>query len=295
MQTTRSLYVVAGITLVHLAWAAWLAVASPESLLASPWSLAGVAVVGALLFVLVPVFFAALYVDAGAVAASGAPWSPDRRLWVGGGVLLVAAAYVTVHSLLTGVVGAAYLLKRARVASLYSPEHAVAEAAETPAASDSRAEQSVAGVAVHVVVLAVFGAAIALSGSPRVGLAAAAVAAALAYATSEQSFTRANAGHALDWYLSVLAFNVASTLTLAAGADDGHVLGYAVSGPLLPEPYATAVALLGLALFVLSALSWAVTVAFAVVAAVQAARGTAWSYPLAAGFVARLARTERTD
>lgn len=36
---------------------------------------------------LVPVFFIALYVDAGTVRKSSSPWNPDRRFLVGGGIL----------------------------------------------------------------------------------------------------------------------------------------------------------------------------------------------------------------
>lgn len=263
MRTSKWLLVVAGITLLDLAWsiAGWVL---GDALLGSgPFAVASFALVGFLVFLLAPVFFAALYLDAGRVRASTSPWTPDRRLWVGGGVAVCAAAYALLHSNVVGFVGLAYLFRRLR-----HPARVTVDGESDERAWEGSEDRSLAGVAVHLfaVPTSVLGAG-------------------LVYATSADDFARENARHALNWHLSVVALTLGSHLLVALGATDGWFLLFDVSGPVVPAPLNVVAFFVGAVLLLAAVVSWGLTVVFAVVAAVKAGRGSPWPYPLAYDFV----------
>lgn len=266
MRTSKWLVAVAGITLLHLAWTATMT-AAPARIASDPWMLFGLGFLTLLLLALTPVFFAALYLDAGHVRESASPWNPDRRLWVGGGIAACVVAYALVHAFVVGFVGAAYLFRR-----LQNPAPTtLADATESDeVATDESDERSVGGIAVHLLAL------------PTSVLGAG-----LVYATSDDRFTRENARHALNWHCSVVALTLGSYLLLALGSDSGSFLGQPISGPILPPPLNVFAFVVGGPLVVASVAVWGVTVVFAVVAAVKAGLGSPWRYPLAYGFVDR--------
>ncbi|WP_128476023.1 hypothetical protein [Halorussus pelagicus] len=76
----------------------------------SAWGLA----LGVSVLVLTPVFYHALYRDAGDIRESDSRWVPDRRLWVGGGALVSAASLALFLNPLVHYVAAAYLVQRYR-------------------------------------------------------------------------------------------------------------------------------------------------------------------------------------
>ena len=70
--------------------------------------------IGGSLLILTPVFYHAIYRDAGDVRESDSQWVPDRRLWVGGGVCLSLLSIVLYLNPLTHYVAAIYLIQRYR-------------------------------------------------------------------------------------------------------------------------------------------------------------------------------------
>ena len=290
VRSSPSLFVVAAVTLLSLVLGViggtWLT----DVVAAGPFALLGFILFTVLQTLLVPVFFAALYVDIGAVRASADPWSPNRWLWVGGGGLASVAAYAMASNTVIVVVpvGLAYLGRRfyaaADVGSTPTPS-------ENPTGDDPVADYSVAGVLVHVLALAAAIVAFWFTSDVAAACLAFSGVAAVVYAASEHSFTRANARNAVNWSLSVLAFATLSAIPTALYAMDGQFYGYTVSGPILP-PALDAVAKFGsVALVVVTLLALVATVVFAAFAAWQAALGTPWSYPFAVSVVERLTRT----
>lgn len=72
------------------------------------------AVVGVSTLLFTPAFYHALYRDAGGVREIDVDWTPDRRLWVGGGVLLSLVSVALYLNPLTHYVAAAYFVQRYR-------------------------------------------------------------------------------------------------------------------------------------------------------------------------------------
>ncbi|WP_157971757.1 hypothetical protein [Halorussus litoreus] len=70
--------------------------------------------VGGSLLVLTPVFYHAMYRDAGGIRDGDGSWMPDRRVWVGGGVLFSLLGVVLYLNPLTHYVAAIYLTQRYR-------------------------------------------------------------------------------------------------------------------------------------------------------------------------------------
>lgn len=265
MRTSKWLLVVAGITLLDLAWsiAGW--VLGDALLEVGPFTLANFVLLGFLIFLLTPVFFAALYLDAGRVRESPSPWIPDRRLWVGGGVAVCASAYALLHSNVVGFVGLAYLLRRLR-----HPAPVTVDDERDEQVWKASENHSLVGVAVHLLAV------------PTSVLGAG-----LVYATSADDFARENARHALNWHLSVVALTLGSHLLVALGATNGSFLLFDLSGPILPAPLNVVAFFVGVVLLFAAVVSWGLTVVFAVVAAVKAGLGSPWPYPLAHDFVGR--------
>lgn len=290
MRSSRSLFVIAAVTGFSLLVSAIASVGGADLLAAGPFELFGFVLLSLLQTLLVPVFFAALYVDVGVVCASTDSWSPNRWLWVGGGALATVAAYATVSNTTTVVVpvGLAYLGRR-----FYAARSAgsAPTPSENPIDGDPAAGRSVAGVLVHVLALAAAVAAFWFTSDVAAAYLAFSGVAAVVYVASDHSFTRANARNAVNWSLSVLAFATVSAVPTALYAMDGQFYLFAVSGPLLPPALTSAVELWSLALVVAIVAVLVATVPLAVFAAWQAAMGTPWSYPLAASVVERLTRT----
>jgi hypothetical protein len=290
VRSSRSLFVIAVVTLFSLVLGViggnWLT----DVAAAGPLALFGFAFFAVLQTVLVPVFFAALYVDIGVVRASPEPWSPNRWLWVAGGALAAVAAYATASNTVIVVVpvGLAYLGRR-----FYDAMGAdtTPELSESSTGNDHAAGRSVAGVLVHVLALAAAVAAFVATSDVAAACLAFSGVAAVVFAASDNSFTRANARNAANWSLSVLVFSTVSAVPSALYAMDGQFYGYTVAGPVFP-PALDAVARYGsIALVVVALLALVATVVFAAFATWQAAMGTSWSYPLAASVVERITRT----
>ena len=264
MDTTRSLVVVAATTLVHVAW--WAVVGtSVEQLATDPWSLLGAGLFALLVLALTPVFFLALYLDAGHVRESAAAWTPDRRRWVGGGIAVWAAAFYLLHTNAVWYVGVAYLVQRLRHPAPVTTRGDVGN--DDPVGPGDR---SLAGVVVHLLALPT-----------------SALGAGLVYAAADDDFTRANARHALNWHLPVLGLTLAGPVLVAMSADSGSGILFRTVGSVVPQPVNTVTFFVGLLLVLAAVAVWAVTVAFAVVAAIKAGRGSSWSYPLAFDVVSR--------
>jgi uncharacterized Tic20 family protein len=261
MRVTKSLLVVAAVTLLDLAWKAIMATAS-EQIATDGWSLIGFGLFTLLLAALTPVFFAALYWDAGHVRESGADWTPDRRLWVGGGVAVWLAVYAASSSSAVGYLGVAYLVQRLR--------HPAPERVEPDDERTQSGDRSLAGVAVHLLALPT-----------------SALGAGLVYATSDDDFTRANARHALNWHLPLLALTLAGYALAVASADSGSGILFETFGAVIPAPASTVTFLLGVVMLLAAVAAWHLTVLLAVVAAIKAVLGAAWSYPFAFEFVSR--------
>lgn len=139
----------------------------------------------------------------------------------------------------------------------------------TTAQSDGLLERrSVTGVLVHPLAL--------LTG----GLAAIVI-----YLLARHEYTKANARNALNWYLSFLALFIIAILTFFLGADDLEVAGQPVEWGIVPEPFGTVLALIGMGLMVVVLFAMLATWIFGIVATIKAIFGTAWKYPLARSFV----------
>lgn len=113
MRTRKWLVLLGGITLVHVGW----------SLVGTVFD--GVLDAGGLIFVLylfggllgvllTPVYFVALYLDAGVVRQSSSPWNPDRLLWVGGGMVFSLSMFALSTNPLIEIITVAYLVRRFR-------------------------------------------------------------------------------------------------------------------------------------------------------------------------------------
>jgi uncharacterized Tic20 family protein len=264
MDTTRSLVVVAVTTLVHLAW--WAVVGtSAEQLASDPWSLVGAGLFALLVLALTPVFFLALSLDAGHVRESASAWTPDRRLWVGGGIAVWAGAFYLLHTNVVWCLGVAYLVQRLRHPTPVTVGDVVGDGDPV-----DPGDRSLAGVAVHLLALPT-----------------SALGAGLVYATAGDDFTRANARHALNWHLPVLVLTLSGRVLVAMSADSGSGVLYEAVGSVIPQPVNTLTFFLGLLLVLAAVAVWAVTAAFAVVAAIKAGRGSPWSYPFAFDVVSR--------
>lgn len=261
MRATKSLLVVAAVTLLDLAWKAIMATAS-EQIATDGWSLIGFGLFTLLLAALTPVFFAALYWDAGHVRESGADWTPDRRLWVGGGVAVWLAVYAASSSSAVGYLGVAYLVQRLR--------HPAPPAVESEAGEAASGDRSLAGVAVHLLALPT-----------------SALGAGLVYATTDDEFTRANARNALNWHLPLLALMLTGYALALLSADSGSGVLFETFGAVIPAPASTVTFLLGVVMLLAAVAAWHLTVLLAVVAAIKAGLGSAWSYPFAFEFVSR--------
>lgn len=64
--------------------------------------------------ILTPVFFIALYFDAGIVLESSSLWNPDRRLWIGGGILFSLVSYILLTNVLVEYIAFVYVIRRFR-------------------------------------------------------------------------------------------------------------------------------------------------------------------------------------
>lgn len=106
------------------------------------------------------------------------------------------------------------------------------------------------------------------------------LAAVLIYIISNHEYTKANARHAINWYLSVLLLTIVSFTLFFLGADEMTVGGEPVEWQLLPEPIATIVAIIGFLLLLVWMFAFIATFVFSIVATIKAIFGTAWKYPL---------------
>lgn len=259
MRTSGWLLVVVAVTVLDVVQSG-IVVAFGGSLASAPEALLGVALLTVFVAVLTPVFFVALYFDAGVVRESGSPWTPSRLRWVGGGVIVLVGTYLLTSMFSLAFIGVPYLVQRYR--------------ARTPVVrdevrvSDDSHERSVLSVLVHP--LALF-----------TGI----VGAGLLYTGSTDAFTRENARHALNWHSSLAVLFVSGYSLSFVAADERSVLGHALPGTVLPAPFDTVVALLGLAVLLVAVLAWVATIGLALVATAKAVRGTAWRYPFSWTFV----------
>lgn len=285
VRSSRSLFVITAVTLLSLALDVISGNWALDIFTAGPFALVGFVLFVVLQTLLVPVFFAALYVDIGVARASADPWSPSRWLWVGGGALAALAAYLMASNTTAAVVlvGVAYLGRR-----FYAATRGTAAAEPEPAAGGDATARSVAGVSVHVLALAAAAVAYALTSDIAGAALAFGGVAAVVFAASEHSFTRANARNALNWSLSVLALATVSAVPSLLYAMDGQFYGYTVSGSLFPPALDAAAESGSFALVVVALLAVVATIPFAAFATWRAAMGAPWSYPLAASVVERL-------
>jgi len=286
VRSTRSLFVVAVVTVFSLLLSAVWSLGGVDFLTSGPFALFGFGLLVALQTLLLPVFFAALYLDAGVVRNSTDPWSPSRWLWVGGGALATLVVYATARNTTAVVVlvGLAYLGRRFHAARVSTADEV------EPAPESDDAGRSVAGVSVHVLGLAAAAGAYARTSGIAVATLSFGGVAAVVFAASEHSFTRANARNALNWSLSVTVFSTVLAVPTLLYAMDGQLYGFAVAGPLLPPALDGAAKFGSLALTAVALLAVVATVPFAAFAAWKAALGDSWSYPLAASVVERLGR-----
>lgn len=261
MRATRSLVVVAVVTLLDVAWTVAMAT-SAARLATDAWSLLSFGLFTLLVLALTPVFFLALYLDAGHVRESGSAWTPDRRLWVGGGVAVWVAAEVLLHANAVAFLGVPYLVQRLR-----HPAPVTVDDTGEPDRGSAE-DRTLAGVAVHLFALPT-----------------SALGAGLVYAATDDDFTRANARHALNWHLAVLALTLAGPVLVVLSADSGSGILYEAFGSVVPEPVNTVTFLVGLLSILVAVAVWVLTAVFAVVAAVKADSGSPWAYPLAYDFV----------
>ena len=122
MRSSKWYYVLIVITLLHVAWSL------AGTMLRGSLFDAGVAVqvlylLGGLLgLLLTPVFFIALYLDAGIVRESSSLWNPNRHLWVGGGILWSLLAFALVRNPAIELIAVAYLLRRFRNPACEGPD-----------------------------------------------------------------------------------------------------------------------------------------------------------------------------
>ena len=111
------------------------------------------------------------------------------------------------------------------------------------------------------------------------------LAAVLFYVISSHEFTKENARHVINWYLSFLILFVVAFTLFYLGADEMTVGGETVEWQLLPEPIATIVALVGVLLLLVWMLAFLATLVFSFVGMVKAIFGTAWKYPLSLSII----------
>lgn len=111
------------------------------------------------------------------------------------------------------------------------------------------------------------------------------LAAIVVYLAARHEYTKENARHVINWYLSVLVLAVVAFGTFFLGADDLEVGGEPVEWGILPEPIATIVSLIGVVLVLVLMLAMIATLVFWMIATVKAIFGTAWKYPLSRSFI----------
>ncbi|WP_135824360.1 hypothetical protein [Halorussus ruber] len=115
MRLSKWCYALVGITLVNLGWSLAGTVVRDGFFFDAGTVVSLVYLLGGLFgLLLTPVFFVALYADAGIVRGSSSPWNPDRRLWVGGGVLWSLLAYAVSRNPSIVFVVVPYLFRRFR-------------------------------------------------------------------------------------------------------------------------------------------------------------------------------------
>lgn len=114
MRQSIWLYVLIGIALIRFSWSLAGTVFLDGVMDAGGGVVALYALFGLLGLLLVPVFFFALYLDAGIVRKRSSSWNPDRRFWVGGGILFSLLAYAVVRNPSIEIITAVYLFYRFR-------------------------------------------------------------------------------------------------------------------------------------------------------------------------------------
>lgn len=109
---TRWRFRLVAIAIVNVAWSLSAVRASSTQF---PFGMSAYGlVVGGSLLVLTPVFYHAIHRDIGAIRESDAPWAPDRRVWIGGGVVLSLLGVGLYLNPFTHYVAAIYLFRRYR-------------------------------------------------------------------------------------------------------------------------------------------------------------------------------------
>jgi len=114
MRRSTWLYVLIGIALISFSWSVIGTVFLDGVIDAGVGVVVLYILFGLLGFLLTPVFFIALYLDAGTVRKSSSSWNPNRRLWVGGGAIFSLLAYAVVYNTSVEVIAAVYLFRRFR-------------------------------------------------------------------------------------------------------------------------------------------------------------------------------------
>ncbi len=114
MRQSIWLYVLIGIALIRFGWSLAGTVFLDGVMDAGGGVVALYAIFGLLGLLLVPVFFIALYLDAGTVRKSSSPWNPDRRFWVGGGIVISLLSYAVAYNPSIEIIAAVYLFYRFR-------------------------------------------------------------------------------------------------------------------------------------------------------------------------------------
>ncbi len=109
----------------------------------------------------------------------------------------------------------------------------------------------------------------------------------LLYVVSDHEFTRSNARHVIDWYLSLFALMTVGLVTFFLGADEVTAGGETIEMSLLPAPLDVVFALVGFFLLIVLVIAVPLTFVYAIVATVKAIFGSVWTYPGSIDFVER--------
>lgn len=118
MERIRWWYVLVGIAVLNVIWSL-IGVLSGERITVGPatvWILFGVS-----FLLLTPVFYYSLYQETRSVRKSDNQWSPEPRLWVGGGVVFSVIGAVLFLNPMTHYVAGLYVLQRFRRLAPSSP------------------------------------------------------------------------------------------------------------------------------------------------------------------------------
>ncbi|MCO8243778.1 hypothetical protein [Haladaptatus sp. AB643] len=115
MERTHWWYMLVGIAALNVVWSL-AGVLSGDRITTGPATLW--IFLGGSILLLTPMFYYALYRDTGVVGDDNSSWTPNRRAWIGGGVLVSTVGFVVFLNPLIHYITGLYLVRRYRKSSV---------------------------------------------------------------------------------------------------------------------------------------------------------------------------------